>query len=104
MAMRFRVLQIHNFGPYYSTQSLTFGESLPVVLVHGPNMAGKTSLLNAVRWVLYGHALDRAGRSMSLVSLVNWDAIAERDWVMWVKLTFQVDETAYDLERGIQPK
>ena len=39
-------VEMHNFGPYYGTHELVFeGRSNELVLIHGENMAGKTTLL-----------------------------------------------------------
>ena len=103
-SMRLSQVKIHNFGPYHGEQELKFGEERPIVLVHGENMRGKTSLLNAVRWTLYGHALDRFGRPMSLIDLINWDAASSDDWTMSVDIDFQVNGSAYDLTRQVQRK
>jgi DNA sulfur modification protein DndD len=71
-------LQVENFGPYYGVNELRLrGQANELVLIHGENMAGKTSLLNAVRWGLYGVAKDRAGDAMPTFKLVNSDAYAE---------------------------
>jgi len=104
MGMRFKELEMHNFGPYLGTQSLSFGIKRPLMLVHGPNMTGKTSLLNAIRWALYGHALNRFGKPMTLMHLINSEAYESRDWIMSVEVSFEVDGIQYNLERRIQPK
>jgi DNA sulfur modification protein DndD len=102
--MRLNQVTLHNFGPYYGSQSLEFGKVRPIVLVHGANMRGKTSLLNAVRWVLYGHALNRQGKAMPLKDLVNFEAAGNQDFTMAVELEFSVDGTNYHLRRAIQPR
>ena len=40
-----------------------------VMLVFGANMRGKTSLLNAIRWALFGRALDRHSRDIDLIDI-----------------------------------
>lgn len=104
MGMRFDKLEMHNFGPYRGDQNLVFGDSRPIVLVHGDNERGKTSLLNALRWVLYRHALDRFGNVMPLTKLVNIPARDAGDWTMSVKLGFELDGTTWTMERRVQPK
>src|SRR5438874_778295 len=99
MGMIFKEIKLKNFGPYRGEQTLSFGLKKPVVLVHGSNMAGKTSILNAIRWVLFGHALNRIGKPMPLKQLVNLAASDSGDWVMSVDLSFEVDNTQYNLER-----
>ncbi len=102
--MHLNNVTIHNFGPYYGHQTLSFGDDRPIVLVHGANMRGKTSLLNAIRWALYGYALDRLRKKMPLTKLVNLDASQTGDWHMSVELSFNVDGVTYYLERAVQPK
>src|ERR1700730_19066506 len=97
MGMLLEKLTLHNFGPYYGAQTLEFGRQRPIVLVHGANMRGKTSLLNGIRWVLYGHALNRQGRHMPLRELINFEAASQKDFTMSAELDFSVDGTAYEL-------
>lgn len=73
--MLLKRVELENFGPYFGTQTIELkGDSNELVLVHGENMAGKTSLLNAVRWCLYGEAKDRSGASTPTQKLINADA------------------------------
>src|SRR5437899_1097668 len=104
--MKFLHLKMYNFGPYRGEQSLTFPSdaSRPVMVVFGDNMRGKSSLLNAMRWILYGSALDRHSRRMDLLKLVNFDAAREGDWKMWVQLQFEAEGDEYDLRRIVEPQ
>ena len=66
--MRPRRLTMHAFGPYAAEQVLDFGE-LPgdaLFLVHGPTGSGKTSMLDAVCFALYGESSgeERDGASL----------------------------------------
>lgn len=102
--MRFTTLSVERFGPYYAPQSIEFGKKKRVVLVHGANMRGKTSILNAIRWALYGRALDRFGEPMPLTKLVNLDASRGGDWTMNVSLGIEVDGATYSVTRTAQPR
>lgn len=76
--MLLKSVEIENFGPYCGKHALELqGEADELVLVHGENMAGKTSLLNAIRWCLYGQAKDRSGARMPTYQLINSDAYAK---------------------------
>jgi DNA sulfur modification protein DndD len=76
--MLLKRVELENFGPYCGAHHLDFkGSSEELVLVHGENMAGKTSLLNAIRWCLYGEAKDRSGEAMPTARLINLDAYSE---------------------------
>jgi DNA sulfur modification protein DndD len=86
-------IEIENFGPYYEKQTLALGGGdHPLVVIHGENMSGKTSLLNAVRWGLYGYAKDRAGRPMPVRNLINDDAYAEGNRRVSVRLHIRTAE------------
>jgi len=107
--MLLKKIEIENFGPYYGTHELEFnGDVDELILVYGENMAGKTSLLNAVRWCLYGEAKDRAGGAMSTRKLINGDAWSEGD--RRASVTLEVvdrgasEDTAVRLKRQRQAK
>ena len=100
--MRMKELRVHNFGPYKGDHGIKFSSdsSRRIVLVFGDNMRGKTSLLNSLRWVLYGRALDRRSQQMDLLHLLNTDAQSEHDWNIWVSLSFEHEGSEYELRRG----
>ena len=90
-----------NFMPYRGKMSLTFPTDADknVMLVFGDNMRGKTSLLNALRWVFYGKAIGRHSREIALFDLVNSEATMEGDWSMEVVVTFEADGHRYEMRR-----
>lgn len=107
--MLLKKIEIENFGPYYGDHDLEFkGDVEELVLVWGENMAGKTSLLNAIRWCLYGEAKDRAGNAMSTREMINDDAWGEGD--RRVSVTLEVidrdaeDDTSVRLKRQRQAR
>ncbi|MGH9962644.1 MAG: AAA family ATPase, partial [Pyrinomonadaceae bacterium] len=89
--MLLRRIELSNFGPYHGRHAVDLTVSLgsPVVLVHGENERGKTSLANAIRWCLYGRARGRAGRDLTTVSLINWEALDAGVFNMTVRLEFE---------------
>lgn len=99
--MKINQLRIQNFGPYKGAHDLQFStdSTRRIVLVFGDNMRGKTSLLNALRWVLYGRALDRRSQPMDLLKVLNTDAQGESDWNLSVSLTFEHEGSEYELRR-----
>lgn len=102
--MRFTRLAIENLGPYAGRHEIALDvrSESPVVLVHGENMRGKTSLFNAVKWVLYGETSGRRGRQVPTTSLLSYDAADAVDFHIAVELDFEHDETDYRLERQVQ--
>lgn len=101
--MLLKSIEIENFGPYYGLQKVALkGDVNELILVYGENMAGKTSLLNAVRWCLYGGAKDRSGGSMATPKLINGDAWSEGD--KRVSVTLEVIDRADDGESLVRLK
>lgn len=68
--MRLERVELTNIRQFVGEQKLVFSTEVDrmITLVHGPNTAGKTTLLNAVYWCLYGSFLadfDEPGRLLS---------------------------------------
>ena len=99
--MILQTLSSTNFMPYRGKMSISFptDKDRNVMLVFGDNMRGKTSLLNALRWVFYGKAIGRHSREIALFDLVNSEAGMEGDWSMEVVVTFEDDGHRYELRR-----
>jgi DNA sulfur modification protein DndD len=99
--MILKMLSAVNFMPYRGKMSLAFptDKDRNVMLVFGDNMRGKTSLLNALRWVFYGKAIGRHSREIELFDLINSEATMEGDWSMEVVITFEDDGHRYELRR-----
>lgn len=61
-------LKISAFGPYSGVQEIDFSElkGKSIFLIHGPTGAGKTSILDAICFALYGDTsgAERTGKSM----------------------------------------
>jgi DNA sulfur modification protein DndD len=74
--MKFIKLTLNNFGPYFGIQSLDLdvSDNAPIILVYGENERGKTSLLRAIRWCLYGEVLNQSGTLMDEREFANYDA------------------------------
>jgi DNA sulfur modification protein DndD len=68
--IEFRRLEMENFGPYYGRHSIEFSRGDGVWVAYGANGRGKTSILNAFRYALYGELKGRTG-SLAPDSLVN---------------------------------
>ncbi len=99
--MIFKELQVKNFIPYKGSQTVEFptGKSKNVLIVFSDNEGGKTSLFNAIRWVLYGKAITRHKAEIGLHQIFNKEAAEERENEFFVKLDYEADGINYSLKR-----
>ena len=100
-------IEMENFGPFCGRQVLKLGVSAsPLIVIHGQNMAGKTTILNAVRWGLYGKAKGRGkGEILRTRQLINDRAFAAGDRYVAVAMTVRLrSDHTYVLSRRHQIK
>lgn len=101
--MRLSKLAMKNFGPYRDEAiDLSTSSSANVVVIHGENMRGKTSLKNALLWCLYEETADRRGRPLSTYDHLNLDALGAGEYFMTVTLDFEHDGKSMRLQRHAQ--
>ena len=100
--MNLTQLAISNFRPYYGETVLDFGAvaDRPVSLIHGPNGYGKTSILLALQWCLYGHNRRRR----EAFEYFNTLARTEAGSLMQVRAEFQSASKSYTIVRRIRGK
>ena len=62
--MKFISLEVCNWLAYKGIQKIEWPQDdhANILVLFGENMNGKSSILNAIRWALYGEALDRQKR------------------------------------------
>ena len=106
--MRFLKLRMRNFRPFFGLNEVdlsTPGAS-NLIVVFGENMRGKTALLNAIRWALYGSVLTRRGQPVPIFrpegggeQLLNSLAAEAGTFEMEVDLDFEHDGSTYSLRR-----
>ena len=77
--MKYRRLAMTDFGVYRGTQEFTFSRENGVWIVYGRNGRGKTTLLNAFRFALYGTVLGRTAEPRSLAEVGSSQANDPRD-------------------------
>ncbi len=99
--MKFLKLSVKNFMPYKGVQEIIFpSDSVRnVLVVFGDNMRGKTSLLNAIRWGMYGKAYSRHKALIGLEKIFNIEAVNEGDTEFSVEISFEAGGNTYELTR-----
>lgn len=102
--MRLKALEVTDFGPFKGTQTVTFPPGEGVTVFYGENMRGKTSLLNAIRFVFLGSIKARGSRNASLHLAGNWERHAEGKFGFQVALDFSHEGKAYTLTRVHRPR
>lgn len=93
-------LHMHNFMPYYSDVEIIFPteKQTNTTIFFGENTKGKTSILNAFRWVLYGEA-ESKGHKLKYTDLLNRKASSEGSKKVFVELSFLSDKDRYLVRR-----
>ncbi len=94
-----RSLALENFGPYKGQQRIEFPADGGVSIVYGENMRGKTTLLNAIRYALFGTVLTRRETRLTFAHIENWEEATLGHHGFKVILTFQHDGASYELTR-----
>ena len=98
--MRFSSLTLEDFGPYKGVQTLDLTGDDGVTIIWGNNGRGKTTLLNAFRYALYGKVYGRNARmAHSLQKIGNWESFDEGKYGFRVSLNMEVDGVDYELTR-----
>jgi DNA sulfur modification protein DndD len=101
--MQLRELRLENWGPFFGehTIHLAVDPTAPVVLFRGENMRGKTSLLRAIVWSLYGQLREQDGRTaLPVEKMVNLDALQLGETAFGVTLKFSHGGGEYTLHRS----
>ncbi len=99
--MKFVEMRLNNWRSFYGTQSLVFSTDpeRPVTLILGSNGAGKTALLNAFTWVIYGDFTEGFDRRQDLI---NHEALKiDPDAEATVELVVVDDGKQYKIRRTV---
>ena len=97
--LRIRSVAITGFGPYSGRTLFEFPDEAGVVIVHGNNGRGKTSLLNAMYYAFFGDVRDQDLRPRPFALASNRDLAAVGTYGFEVTLVFSHDGHEYELTR-----
>jgi DNA sulfur modification protein DndD len=99
-----RRLEIEGFGPYADRAVVDFPDEPGVIVIYGNNMRGKTSLMNAIRYALFGEIHGRGQRTRGILTACNRDLVAEGRYGFAIRLSVRHDGQDYDLIREATPR
>jgi DNA sulfur modification protein DndD len=104
--MRLLDLSLENWGPYIDTQVLNFETSpdAPIVLIHGENMRGKTSIMRALRFALFGDpGMTHEVPMPDVREFANWDARDSGEvFEFGATLRFEHGGSEYQISRSVK--
>lgn len=103
-SLSFNTVTIENIGGYFESHTISFPRSRQrnILLVHGENTSGKTSLLNALKWCLFNHISASASRGGSVdpYGMYNRKAIRSgAEYPMRVIIEAEYDQRPLTIER-----
>lgn len=97
--LQFTGLVIENFGPFKGTQTVDFVDADGVTIIWGNNGRWKTTLLNIIRYALFGKYQNRRGVDVDLPSLANLEGKKDGKYDFKVILKMLNDGIRYELTR-----
>ena len=100
--MKISKVKLKNWMIFRGEQEIQFStDKANITVIYGENMHGKTSLLNAIRWCLYGSALNRQAKAIHSAELINSKAYGAGDRQVEVSVFFTVEQKSYEIWRSI---
>ena len=100
-----RSISLTDFGPFKDEQRLAFAAETGVSIIYGENMRGKTTLLNAIRYALFGKVITRGATQVALHQIGNWETAKESGrYGFKVVLEFEHEGLKYELTREHRPR
>ncbi len=107
--MHIHSLEITGFGPFKETQKIDFDALTAdrLFMLEGPTGAGKSSIIDAIVWVLYGQTAHQAAKKLSdekenkdFAARVHSDFLAPGDETK-VVIEFSVNGARYRVQRAL---
>lgn len=102
--LRITSLHLKDFGAFKGEQTFTLPPEEGVTVFYGENMRGKTTLLNAFRFALFGKIIGRGRRAVSFHDMINWEARADGARSFEVRLNLTHAGAEYRLTRTCRAK
>lgn len=98
--LQFISMTLDNFGPYKGTNTINFKDCNGVTIFWGDNGRGKTTLLNAFRFALFGTIQRRHGTLRSFREMENYESRNENKFGYSVSIHMKNDDEVFELIRA----
>ena len=69
---------VQRLSKFKGEQRIEFPADSGVSIIYGENMRGKTTLLNAIRYALFGKVMTRGATQVALHQMGNWETAKEK--------------------------
>jgi len=105
--MKYKKLELENFRTYFGKHEVTFPDKNGLVIFHAKNGTGKSGLLHAMNFGLYGKVLnpsDYQGGYFPYYELLNRLAFKNKTYNFGVTLEFSDGKNNFEIDRRIQLK
>lgn len=102
--LQFIGMTIDNFGPYKGVNEIDFTTQSGVSIFWGDNGRGKTTLLNAFRYALFGSVQRRHGTLMILREMENYESRNDGIFGFSISIRMQNGNDEYLLTRSFKPR
>lgn len=102
--LQFLGMTIDNFGPYKGVNEIDFTDQTGVSIFWGDNGRGKTTLLNAFRYALFGSVQRRHGTLMVLREMENYESRNDGIFGFSISIRMQNGKDQYLLTRSFKPR
>jgi DNA sulfur modification protein DndD len=100
-----RRISLTDFGPFKEEQHIDFPADNGVSIIYGENMRGKTTLLNALRYALFGKVITRGVTLVAMHQIANWETAKEKGkYGFKVVIEFEHEGAKYELTREHRPR
>lgn len=102
--LQFIGMTIDNFGPYKGVNEIDFTDKNGVSIFWGDNGRGKTTLLNAFRYALFGSVQRRHGTLMIMREMENYESRQDGIYGFSISIRMQNGDDQYLLTRSFKPR
>lgn len=102
--LQFTGMVIDNFGPYKGENEIDFTNKSGVSIFWGDNGRGKTTLLNAFRYALFGSVQRRYGTLTVLREMENYESRDDGIFGFSIAVRMENDGDQYVLTRSFKPR